>query len=160
MDFWYLITGCDWILKKGWELIPILFLIRRHDRAMLQPGYKSNWYESHSVWWTARRHWRRFNRSYPLFKLWDDRTASPAIETLLSQQKYNLSVSDTSYDSINQIIQLSDTDRVVTNLWRSPPGDQFVSDRFLEILLSEGLICESAIAAPQLYITRQEQQSA
>jgi len=83
-----------------------------------------------------------------------------AIETLLSQQTYDLIVSDTNYDSIDQIIHLSDADRVVTNLWRSPPSDEFVSDRFLKILLSEGLIRPDAVSDPQLYVTLQEQQNA
>lgn len=86
--------------------------------------------------------------------------AKQAIETLLSQQTYDLIVSDTSYDSIDQIIHRSDAQRVVTNLWRSPPADEFVSDRFIKILLSEGLISLNAISAPQLYITPQEQQDA
>ena len=86
--------------------------------------------------------------------------ARRAIEALLSQQKYDLIVSDTNYDGIEQIIQRSNADRVVTNLWRSPPDDEFVSDRFLKILLSEGLVYSDAIAAPQLHITQQEQQNA
>ncbi|WP_223257393.1 glycosyltransferase family 9 protein [Phormidesmis priestleyi] len=69
-------------------------------------------------------------------------------------------VSDTNYDRVDQIIHQSGATRVVTNLWRSPSDDQFVSDRFIKILLSEGLICADAIAAPQLYITQQEQQDA
>ncbi len=83
-----------------------------------------------------------------------------AIATLHSQQKYDLIVSDTNYDRVDQIIHQSGATRVVTNLWRSPSDDQFVSDRFIKILLSEGLICADAIAAPQLYITQQEQQDA
>ncbi|MCY7321067.1 MAG: glycosyltransferase family 9 protein [Phormidesmis sp. CAN_BIN36] len=86
--------------------------------------------------------------------------AKQAIETLITQQKYDLIVSDTNYDNIDQTIHLSDADRVVTNLWRSPPDDEFVSDHFLKILLSEGLICTDAIAAPQLHITQEEQQNA
>ncbi len=42
--------------------------------------------------------------------------ARGAIETLLSQQTYDLIVSDANYDGIDQIIHLSDADRVVTNL--------------------------------------------
>lgn len=86
--------------------------------------------------------------------------ARDAIETLLSQQTYDLIVSNTNYNSIDQIIHLSDAARVVTNLWRSPPSDEFVSDRFLKILLSEGLIRPDAVSDPQLYVTPQEQQNA
>ncbi|MBW4524403.1 MAG: glycosyltransferase family 9 protein [Phormidium tanganyikae FI6-MK23] len=82
-----------------------------------------------------------------------------AIEQLLSQQKFDLIVSDTNYDRIDELI-CDRADRVVTNLWRSPPLNQFVSDRFLEILLSESLIIESAIAPPKLYLTSEEYQTA
>ncbi len=80
-----------------------------------------------------------------------------AIEQLLSQQKFDLIVSDTNYDRIDQLIS-GRADRVVTNLWRSPPANQFVSDRFIEILRSEGLILESA--PPQLHLTSEECQAA
>ncbi len=82
------------------------------------------------------------------------------IETLLNQQPYNLIVSDTNYDGIDQIVHRSDADRVVTNLWRSPPSDEFVSDRFLNILLNEGLIHSDAISDSRIHITPQEQQDA
>ena len=86
--------------------------------------------------------------------------AGGEIETLLSQQPYNLIVSDTNYDGIDQIIHQSEASRVVTNLWRSPPSDEFVSDRFLSILLNEGLIHSDAISDPRIHVTLQEQQDA
>lgn len=82
-----------------------------------------------------------------------------AIEQLLSQQKFDLIVSDTNYDRIDELI-CDRADRVVTNLWRSPPSNQFVSDRFTEILLSEDLILESAIMPPKLHLTTEEYQAA
>ena len=48
-------------------------------------------------------------------------------------------VSDTNYDAIDEVIQ-SSASRVVTNLWRKPPADERVGDRFLQILLAEGLL--------------------
>jgi len=82
-----------------------------------------------------------------------------AIEQLLSQQKFDVIVSDTNYDRIDELIS-DRADRVVTNLWRSPPSNQFVSDRFIEILLLEELIVETAVAPPKLYLTAEEYQVA
>lgn len=82
-----------------------------------------------------------------------------AIEQLLNQQKFDLIVSDTNYDRIDQLIS-DRADRVVTNLWRSPPPNQFVSDRFVEILLAENLLSESQIAPPKLHLTSEEYQTA
>ena len=81
-----------------------------------------------------------------------------AIEQLLDQQEFDLIVSDTNYDRIDELIH-NRADRVVKNLWRSPPPMQFVGDRFVEILLSEGLILESAICSPRLHFTIEEQQN-
>ncbi len=83
----------------------------------------------------------------------------PAIEQLLEQQKFDLIVSDTNYDRIDKLIY-DRANRVVTNLWRSPPPNQFVSDRFIEILRSEGLISESAIQPPYLHFTPEELENA
>ena len=69
-------------------------------------------------------------------------------------------MSDTNYDGIAQVIQNSGASRVVTNLWRQPPPDQQVSDRFLQILLAEGLIEAPAISAPHLHLTTGEQRRA
>ncbi|MEP0917530.1 hypothetical protein NC981_11920 [Leptolyngbya sp. DQ-M1] len=89
----------------------------------------------------------------------DKHNVRQAIEQLLSEQTFDLIVSDTNYDRIDQLIS-SRADRVVSNLWRSPPPNQFVSDRFTQILLSEGLILESAILPPKLYLTPEEYQAA
>lgn len=80
-----------------------------------------------------------------------------SIEQLLNQQKFDLIVSDTNYDRIDELIR-DRAHRVVTNLWQSPPPSQFVSDRFVEILRSEGLISESS--PPKLYLTPEEYQTA
>lgn len=86
--------------------------------------------------------------------------AKSAIAQLIAQQQFDVIVSDTNYDDIDQLIQASGAERVVTNLWRSPPLNQFVSDRFLEILLSEGLIKPETIQPAQIYLTSQEQTQA
>ncbi|BAU11071.1 glycosyl transferase family 9 [Leptolyngbya sp. NIES-3755] len=80
-----------------------------------------------------------------------------SIEQMLNEQKFDLIVSDTNYDRIDEVIR-DRADRVVTNLWRSPPPNQFVSDRFVEILRSEGLISEAF--PPKLYLTADEYQAA
>ncbi|MBV9387684.1 MAG: glycosyltransferase family 9 protein [Chroococcidiopsidaceae cyanobacterium CP_BM_ER_R8_30] len=82
--------------------------------------------------------------------------ARRSIEVLLAEQPFDLIVSDTNYDGIAELIQSSAAQRSVTNLWRSPPSNQQVSDRFLEILLMEGLITPDVIQPPQLYLTASE----
>lgn len=82
--------------------------------------------------------------------------AKQAIEQLLSQQRFDLIVSDTTYDSIDQLIQASGAAQVVTNLWRSPPANQFVSERFLQILLTEELITPEAIHPAKLHLLPSE----
>jgi ADP-heptose:LPS heptosyltransferase len=83
--------------------------------------------------------------------------AKQAIAQLIAQQHFDVIVSDTNYDNIDQLIQTSGAEQVMTNLWRSPPLNQFVSDRFLGILVSEGLIRAEAILPAQIYLTSQEQ---
>jgi ADP-heptose:LPS heptosyltransferase len=83
-----------------------------------------------------------------------------SIEQLLTNYQFDLIVSDTNYDGIDQTIRNSGAPRTVTNLWRSPPADERVGDRFLQILLAERLIAPEAIAAPQLHLTEAEQQRA
>jgi ADP-heptose:LPS heptosyltransferase len=78
------------------------------------------------------------------------------VEQVLEQQKFDLIVSDTKYDRIDELIQNSGANHVVTNLWRSPPLDQLVSDRFLEILLAEKLITPESIKPPTLHLTVEE----
>lgn len=84
-----------------------------------------------------------------------------AVAELLSRQTFDLIVSDTNYDGIDTVIQNSSGSRVVTNLWRQPPANQLVGDRFLEILLKENLITAEAMsAASNLHLTLAEQRHA
>ena len=62
-----------------------------------------------------------------------------ALATLLGQERFDLIVSDTRYDGIDALIEASGA-RTVTNLWRRPPADQRIAERFLDILLREGVI--------------------
>ncbi len=77
--------------------------------------------------------------------------ARNAVEAVLQRHPFDLIVSDTNYDGIDVLLQQSDTPQVVTNLWRSPPPDQNVGDRFLHILQAEGLITPEHIAPAQLH---------
>lgn len=87
--------------------------------------------------------------------------ARQTIDRLLANEFFDLIVSDTNYDGIAAAIDRIAAKCSVTNLWRSPPPDQFVSDRFLEILLTEGFIAiEQAHYQPQIYLTAAEQQAA
>ena len=62
-----------------------------------------------------------------------------AVEALLSRERFDVIVSDTTYAGLAELLQASGA-RAVTNLWRQPPPDQRVEERFLEILHQEGLI--------------------
>ncbi len=86
--------------------------------------------------------------------------ARQAVENLLRGESFDLIVSDTCYDDIDKIIANSDAKHVVTNLWRSPPPNQFVSDRFVQILIAEGLIAPDAVQPAKLYLTDQEREMA
>lgn len=67
-----------------------------------------------------------------------------ALEALLAQERYDLVVSDTTYDGIDVLLKRAGT-RVVTNLWQAPPPNQLIEERFLEILGQEGLIAPWAL---------------
>jgi ADP-heptose:LPS heptosyltransferase len=84
------------------------------------------------------------------------RRAREAVEELLAREGWDLVVSDTSYDGMDDLIRGSGVPRVVTNLWRSPPPDERVGERFLRILLAQGLIEPKVIAPPRLHLTPEE----
>jgi ADP-heptose:LPS heptosyltransferase len=84
------------------------------------------------------------------------RRAREAVEELLAQRRWDLVVSDTSYEGIDALISSSGAPRTVTNLWRSPPPDERVGERFLRLLLAEGLIEPEAVAPPRLHLAPEE----
>lgn len=86
--------------------------------------------------------------------------AREAVEEQLSRGGWDLVVSNASYDGIADLIRDSGVPRAATNLWRSPPPDERVGERFIRILLSEGLISESSVAPPRLHPTARERVSA
>ena len=86
--------------------------------------------------------------------------AREAVGEQLARGGWDLVVSDTSYDGIDALIQSYDAPRTATNLWRSPPPDERVGERFLRLLLSDGLISPSSIAPPLLRLAPEERASA
>ena len=85
--------------------------------------------------------------------------ARSTVDQLLSTQTFDLIVSDTNYDGLAEVIQRSSAQKVVTNLWQSPPADQRVGDRFLKLLRAEGLITVDC-ADGQIHLTQTEKQAA
>lgn len=61
------------------------------------------------------------------------------VERWLQQRRFDLAVSDARYEGVGEIIERASS-RVVTDLWRSPPEDRRVSDRFVDVLRDERLI--------------------
>ena len=82
--------------------------------------------------------------------------AREAVGELLTRGGWDLVVSDTSYDGIDELIWGCGAPYAVANLWRSPPPDERVGERFLRILLAEGLIEPGAISAPRLHLAPEE----
>ncbi|MBD0337563.1 MAG: glycosyltransferase family 9 protein, partial [Cyanobacteria bacterium Co-bin13] len=86
-------------------------------------------------------------------------TARQSVKQHLAQASYDLIVTDVSYEGIADLVRQSGAGRVVTNLWRNPPGDQLVCDRFLQILTCENLIDEATAhhyRYPQIHLTQSE----
>jgi ADP-heptose:LPS heptosyltransferase len=71
--------------------------------------------------------------------------ARQAVEQLLAQESFDLIISDVSYKGIAELVQTSGAQKVVTNLWRSPPANERVGDRFLRVLLAEGVISSESV---------------
>jgi ADP-heptose:LPS heptosyltransferase len=88
--------------------------------------------------------------------------ARQAVDQALKAQSFDLIVSDTNYDGIAEAIQNSGAKWTVTNLWRDPPDHQRVGDRFLNILIEEGVIAANAMRLdqPLLHLTAAEHESA
>ena len=82
--------------------------------------------------------------------------ARQAVDEMLARGGWDLVVSDTSYDGIDALIRNCGAPHTVTNLWRSPPPTEHVGERFLRLLLADGLIEPEAISPPQLHLTPEE----
>lgn len=86
--------------------------------------------------------------------------AREAVEGILACGSWDLVVSDTSYDGIDALIRGCGAPHTATNLWRSPPPDERVGERFLRILLADGLIEPEAISLPRLHLIPEERSAA
>jgi ADP-heptose:LPS heptosyltransferase len=93
--------------------------------------------------------------------------ARQAVDHLLMQEQFDLVISDTNYDGIADTIHnyqktQSAVSKVITNLWRSPPDHERVSQRFLDILLAETIITPEALphGEPEIHLTESEKLTA
>jgi ADP-heptose:LPS heptosyltransferase len=65
--------------------------------------------------------------------------AAAAVATALAELRPDIVVSTTRHSGIPELVAATGC-RAVTDLWRSPPPDQRVDERYLHILRTEGLI--------------------
>ncbi|MFI7038778.1 glycosyltransferase family 9 protein [Microbispora rosea] len=65
--------------------------------------------------------------------------AREAVAEALAARRPDLAVTSTRYDGIPDLLAASGA-RCVTDLWRRPPPDEPVGERYLRILLAEGLL--------------------
>jgi ADP-heptose:LPS heptosyltransferase len=84
--------------------------------------------------------------------------ARESVQSLIAdpRRSWDLVVSDVSYDGIGELVRGSGAGRTVTNLWRSPPPDERAGERFLEILVGEGLIRPGAVLQGRLHLSPEE----
>ncbi|MGK5521427.1 glycosyltransferase family 9 protein [Micromonospora sp. URMC 107] len=75
-----------------------------------------------------------------------------AVVEALAATRPDLAVATTRYDGIPELLEAG-AGRAVTNLWRDPPPEQPVGDRYLEILCAEGLLDAADRAArPRVHL--------
>jgi len=84
--------------------------------------------------------------------------ARESVQALLAdpERSWDLVVSDVSYDGIGELVRGSGADRTVANLWRSPPPDERVGERFLQILVGEGVVHPGAVLPGRLHLSPEE----
>ena len=61
------------------------------------------------------------------------------VTELLAARPYNLAVTTTTYDGIADLLR-AHVPAVVGDLWRRPPPDELVDERFLRLLVADGLV--------------------
>lgn len=67
----------------------------------------------------------------------------PAVEDALAALRPDLAVTTTRFDGIGELLDedaAARGTRAVTNLWRRPPADELVGERYQRILAAEGVI--------------------
>jgi len=78
------------------------------------------------------------------------------VEHVLAAGTYDLAVTTTAYDGIPDLLRARVPD-VVGNLWRRPPADELVDERFLRLLVADGLVRpELAGLSPEVALLPQE----
>ena len=61
------------------------------------------------------------------------------VTELLAARPYNLAVTTTTYDGIADLLR-AHVPATVGDLWRRPPPDELVDERFLRLLVADGLV--------------------
>ncbi len=88
----------------------------------------------------------------------DHRDGAPRafLADLLDRRGYDLAVTTTTYDGIPDLLR-ERVPRVVGNLWRSPPPDELVDERFLRLLAADGLVRPDLVGlSPRIALSRGE----
>ena len=78
------------------------------------------------------------------------------VERLLAQRPYDLAVTTTTYGGIPDLLR-AHVPQVADALWRRPPPDELVDERFLRLLAQDGLIRPDLVRlSPRLALDRCE----
>lgn len=86
------------------------------------------------------------------------------LSSVHGEHMFDLVVTDTTYDGIGTLVEQSRAQtaagRAISNLWRHPPDGERVGDRFVRILLDEGVITTGSIQPARLHLTDGELRAA
>ena len=80
------------------------------------------------------------------------------VEAALADLAPDLTVTTTRFDGIGDLVDADATargTRAVSNLWRRPPADELVGERYQRILAAEGVIADT-IRPPRVVLTADE----
>ena len=69
------------------------------------------------------------------------------VERLLAERPYDLAVTTTTYGGIPELLRAS-VPVVADALWRRPPPDELVDERFLRLLAADGLVRPDLVRLP------------
>lgn len=79
-----------------------------------------------------------------------------AVAAALAERRPDLAVTTTRYGGIPDLLRDSGA-RCVTDLWRGPPPDELIGERYLRILCAEGVLDESTVdPVPRLRLSAGE----
>ena len=81
--------------------------------------------------------------------------AREAVERVLERGEHDLVVSTTDYGGIGALIAAR-APRAVTDLWRDPPADERVEERFTALLIADGLVRPEVVGPARLHLTEEE----